>query len=181
MPQRSAISQLPQSVQDDLNARLIANGFSDYNGLAVWLADQGYEISKSQVHRHGQNLQADFEEAMADVRRATALARAWAKTDEDERGDLLDTTARMLQEHLLRLTLELRKMDKDPTDVAPVVAKVTRAISDLGRMTISHKKWIGEVREKAQVAANEVAKVARKGGLSDEAIRAIEEQVLGIA
>ena len=42
MPPRSKVSKLPDAIQRELEQRLIANGFSDYDGLAAWLDEQGF-------------------------------------------------------------------------------------------------------------------------------------------
>ena len=49
MPARSAVGQLPEEIRDELNRRLVENGFAGYAALAAWLADQGYKVSKSAV------------------------------------------------------------------------------------------------------------------------------------
>ena len=73
MPRRSGVTGLPPEIRDELNARLVANGFSGYEALSEWLEEQGYSLSKSALHRHGSVLEADFEAAMSDVQRTTAL------------------------------------------------------------------------------------------------------------
>lgn len=185
MPRRSGVLALPATLRDELNARLVANGFSGYEALSEWLEEQGYSLSKSALHRHGNALEADFEAAMSDVQRTTALARAWAKSDEDEQGDLLDATARMLQDALLRITIAMRRAEaaaeeSDPAESAKTLSQVTRALADLGRMSIGQKKWAREVRERAQSIASDVAATARAGGLSDEAAEMIRQKILGV-
>lgn len=166
MPRRSGVLALPASVRDELNARLVANGFSGYEALSEWLEEQGYTLSKSALHRHGSALEADFEAAMSDVQRTTALARAWAKSDEDEQGDLLDATARMLQDALLRITIAMRRAEaaaeeSDPAESAKTLSQVTRALADLGRMTIASRKYRAEMRAamaKVEQAAEQTAR-----------------------
>lgn len=181
MPRRSSIFALPAEIRDELNARLVGNGFSDYEGLAAWLNEQGYAISKSSLHRHGMGLQEDFELAMSDVQKTSALARAWTQSDEDEKGDLLDATARIAQEHLLRISIALRKVESEPAVAAKHMSQVTRALADLGRMSIGQKRWAHEVRGRAQSAADAAAKIAKKGGLSSDSVNEIRRQILGIA
>lgn len=185
MPQRSAVLTLPEGLREELNARLVANGFGDYENLSAWLAGHGYHISKSALHRHGSALEADFAEAMGDVRRTTALARAWAAGDEDERGDLLDVAARMLQDALLRLTIALRRAEAaaagdNPAESAKTLSQVTRALADLGRMSLGQKRWREEVRGRAAAAADSVDRIARKAGLSAESVAAIRAEIMGI-
>lgn len=187
MPRRSAVSALPAAVRDELNARLVANGFGDYEALSAWLAQQGFAISKSALHRHGSALEADFEAAMADVQRTTALARAWAQSDEDEQGDLLDATARMLQDALLRITIAMRKAEaeaeeSDPGAAARTLSQVTRALADLGRMSIGQKKWALEVKGRlaAKMADLETEAKGGNGRLDPETLRRVREEIYGL-
>lgn len=161
-----------------MNRRLVVSDFSGYEELARWLSDQGYQISKSAIHRHGVQLEAEFEEAMADVRRTRALAKA-AKTDGDD-GDLLSATSGILQDLLLRTTIALRQADSDPAEAAKSISMIARAHADVGRFQVALSKWQDEMRDKAALAADSVAKVARKGGLTTEAVETIRREILGI-
>lgn len=53
MAQRSSIEKLPEAVRHEFERKLVENGFSDYQAIAEWLQDQGYEISRSAAHRYG--------------------------------------------------------------------------------------------------------------------------------
>lgn len=182
MPRRSSVFALPGEVRDELNARLVGNGFSDYEGLAVWLDEQGFAISKSSLHRHGKGLQEDFELAMADVQKTSALARAWSQSDEDEKGDMLDATARIVQDHLLRIAIALRNVESEPTESAKHLSQVTRALADLGRMSIGQKKWAHEVKTRTQERLTKMEGEAKSGKrhLDLETIKQIREELYGI-
>lgn len=180
MGRRSKVFELPPEVRDELNARLVANGFRDYEALAGWLAERGIQISKSALGRYGQSLQEDFEAAMADVKKATELARAYVAGDADEQAALVDANARIAQEALLRILIELRKASDEPAKAAKHIAQVTRALADLGRVSISQKKWAAEVRARAEAAAAKVETIAKKGGLSEKTVQDIRREILGI-
>lgn len=53
MGRKSTIYELPLKLQEQLMQRLLESGFSDYAGHTAWLAEQGYTVSKSAVHRFG--------------------------------------------------------------------------------------------------------------------------------
>ena len=74
MPSRRKIFELPAELREELERRLVSSGFGGYCGLSDWLAEQGFRISKSALHKYGQELEEEFESAMADVRYAKALA-----------------------------------------------------------------------------------------------------------
>ena len=51
MPKRLFIEKLPDSFLRELNSRLVSNGFGDFDGLTDWLKNEGYEVSRSSIHR----------------------------------------------------------------------------------------------------------------------------------
>ncbi len=50
-----------------------------------------------------------------------------------------------------------------------------------GKTAIAQKQWMAKVRERADAAAEKVEKVARRGGLSGEAVETIRREILGVA
>lgn len=179
MGRRSSVSQLPEPFLEELNRRLVNSGFSGYQELSAWLREEGFEISKSSLQRHGTQLEADFEEAMADVRRTRALAKA-AKSEGDD-GEMLSATSGILQDLLLRIAVALRQVDSDPAEAAKTISTVARAHADVGRLQVTLSKWQDELRDKARSTAEAVAQVARRGGLTADAVDTIRREILGIA
>ena len=57
MGKRSAIEMLPDNVRRQLDHEIRKSRFSGYKQHSNWLKQQGYEISRSAVHRYGQKLQ----------------------------------------------------------------------------------------------------------------------------
>ena len=182
MAKRSKVFDLPPEVRENLNERLVGSGFQNYEALAQWLTDQGHEISRSSVQRYGQDLQEEFEEAMGSVRKTTEMAKAMADAVEDDEGNLIDATARIVQEQLLRISLELRKAESSPEDAAHNLGKISKALSSLGRVSIAQKKHAREIREEAfREAADKATEVAKRGGLSEEMVTNLRKELLGIA
>ncbi|RXE49202.1 DUF3486 family protein [Chromohalobacter israelensis] len=182
MPPRNQVYSLPPEVRDELNERLVSTGFQGYSALADWLAERGYNVSRSSVHRYGQDLQDEFDEAMGDVRKTTELAKAMAADQEDESGHLIDATARMVQDQLLRITIAMRKAEQDPAKAAKQIGSVTKALADIGRVSLSQKKWAAEVRaEVAKEAAEKAEASMATQGMSRAAIDSIKRDILGIA
>lgn len=179
MAPRNKVFSLPQEVRDELNEKLVSTGFQGYAGLADWLKERGFEVSRSSVQRYGQDLQEEFEEAMGSVRRTTEMAKAMADAVEDDEGNLIDATARIVQEQLLRVSLELRKAESNPEDITHNLGKISKALSSLGRVSIAQKKHAREIRTEAlQEAANRVDAAAQAKGLSAEDAKFWREQVL---
>ena len=144
----------------------MSSGFQGYEALAGWLSERGYNVSKSSVHRYGQDLQEEFEEAMGDVRKTTELARAMASEGEDESGHLIDATARIVQDQLLRISIAMRKAEHE-------------ALADIGRVSLSQKKWAKELRvEVAKEAAEKAETAGRAQGLSNAGVAALRAAIL---
>lgn len=186
MPPRNAIFTLPPELRDQLNAKLVQSGFGDYTGLSAWLQEQGWEISKSAVHRYGQALASEYEAAMADVKKATELARAYAADDADDGAALTGAIARMAQESLLRILLALRKAEQagehEPQEMAKHMSQVSRALADLGRVTISHAKHASAIRAQlAQELEQRVQQAGAGGAISPEQLRKIISEAYGVA
>jgi len=179
MPARSKVYELTSELRAELDRRLIVSGFGGYDGLADWLAEQGYQIGRSSLHRYGHDLQADFERTMADVQRTQQLAQAYTEANPDERGALVGATAKIAQESLLRITLALREGEQDPAKLAKLMPSVTRALADLGRLTLSREKWVKELQAETLVGLADA--VAAEGGPVDaERLRAIMRETYGV-
>lgn len=179
MPPRSKVLSLPPDLQAALNARLVTSGFRNYEDLADWLNGEletrGLElrISHAAIHRHG----VKFEERLERLRMATDQAKAIATGAEDDEGMVGDALVRLVQERLFSLLMDMGDIDPEKVNISGLL----KGIADITKASVSQKRFMAEVREKVQAAAAAVTGVARQGGLSDEAIRQIEEQVLGIA
>jgi hypothetical protein len=172
MPARSKILTLPPKVKEDLDRRLITGGFGDYSALAAWLADQGFEISRSSVHRYGQ----EFEERLAAIKIATEQAQAIAAASNDDAGVMGDALTRLCQEKAFQVLVKMQDPDPDNVDLNKVGIMIAR----LNRVSVAQKKWMAEAKAKAIVAANDVVKVARTGGLTEEKAEEIRRKILGI-
>lgn len=172
MAPRSKISRLPNPVKDWLDRALAENGFADYELLAAELKTRGYDISKSAIHRYGQ----DFENRLGALRMASEQAKAIVQSSPDDEGAVSDALMRLVQEKLFQTLLACHGPDENID-----LAKVAKAVADLTRATVSQKKWQAEVRAKAVVAADAVEAIAKKGGLSAEALDTIRRDILGIA
>jgi hypothetical protein len=171
MPPRPSITQLPEDVRAELDRRLLSNSFSGYVALAEWLAEQGYTISKSALHRYGQQ----FEARMAALKLATAQAKAIAEAVADDEGAMGEALTRLAQEKAFAVLL---RMEETPGGIS--LPALGRMIADLNRAGISVKKYMAEVRAKSQATAEAVAAEVRQAGLSAETVELIRRRILGI-
>ena len=169
MPPRSKVAGMPAEIKEWLDRALAENNFSDYELLADELKARGYAISKSALHRYGQA----FETRLSALKMASEQARAVVAAAPDEEGAVNEALMRLVQEHLFKLLMaEEGEFD---------LPKVARAVAELGRATVTQKKWQAEVRARAEAAAAAVEKIAKKGGLSAESVDQLRREILGIA
>ncbi len=60
------------------------------------------------------------------------------------------------------------------------LADLGHMVARLGKTAIAQKQWMAKVREKAEAAAANVEMVARKNGISGEAVETIRREILGV-
>jgi hypothetical protein len=174
MPPRSKIDLMPKEIRAELDQRIVEGGFANYRALAKWLNDNGYEIGKDSVHRHGQKL----EHRLESVRRATDVARAIAEASPDNEAAISDTLIRLVQQIDIDIDVE------SETVTPKMLEAISRSVATLARASVSQKKWMVEVRDKLNAkvgrAAEQVALAARSGGLSPAAEQQIRNALLDI-
>lgn len=166
---RSKILQLPPEVKAWLDQALIEGNFSGYELLEKELAERGCTIGKSSLHRYGQQ----FEQRLRAVKLATEQARAISESIPDDAGAMNDALLRLVQEKAFQFLLKMEE-GASMKEIGLMVARLSNA-------TVKQKQWATVVREKAANAADTVEKIARKGGLSHEALELIKREILGIA
>jgi len=166
--ERSKVEGLPGNVREGLDKKLFDGNFSGYVALAEWLSGQGYEISKSSLHRYGSRL----EERMAQLKRSTEMAKALVAASPDDAGDMTEATMRLMQEKIFTLLMEV---DIDPEDAD--LGKIAKALAPLARAQIALKRFAAEVREKTEAAVEEL--VQAQGMTADQA-RFWREKFLGV-
>lgn len=180
MAKRSTVEQLPEAVRHEFERKLVENGFSDYQAMSSWLAEQGYEISRSAAHRYGQKVERRFKSIKASTEAARLIAEG-AADDADTRSEALMA---MLQTELFDTLVQIGEMPDDelsPLERFDRISEGSRRVAGMIAASTRLKEFQNKVKARAAAAAEDVAKQAKKGGLSDEAAEAIRKQILGIA
>lgn len=172
MPIRSKILTLPDELKADLDKRLITGGFSDYTALSEWLKEQGFEISRSAVHRYGR----EFEERLSAIKVATEQAQAIAEAAADDAGSMNDALVRLCQEKAFQVLVKMTDLDPEKVDINRMGIMIAR----LTRASVTQKKWMAEVKEKVVRTADDVEKIVRSGGLTEEKAEQIRRKILGV-
>lgn len=180
MPKRSKIDALPVELRHWLERALTDANFSGYNQLEELLADRGYAISKSAIHRYGQKIERRF----AAIKASTEAARILTEGASDDQDARSEAVIALVQTELFESIINLQDASEEdikPEDRIALLSKAAKNIATLARASVNQKKFRLEVQEKTRVAADAVTQVAKKGGLTAEAVETIRREILGIA
>lgn len=169
MPPRSKIKQLPPDVKKWLDQALLEGDFSGYEFLEQELANRGYQIGKSSINRYGQA----FENRLHALKLATEQAKAISESIPDDSGAMNDALIRLVQQKAFDTLLKMEE-GAPMKEIGLMVARLSNA-------TVKQKQWAEQVRAKANAAAASVEAIAKKGGLSTDALDTIRRDILGIA
>ncbi len=172
MGARSKVEQLPKAVKEWLDKALVEGNFSGYKALAEHLKAQGFEVSKSAIHRHGERM----ERSLKAIKLTTEQAKAIVDASPDDEDALNQALVRLTQEKLFQVLLDI---DIDPEKIN--ISGLTKSIAELSRASISMKDFAAKVKSRAKEAASEVVSIVKKAGLTDEAAKEISRKILGIA
>ena len=181
MPKPKKIDLLPEEVKKDLEARLIEKGFGGYCELSDWLADQGYSISKSAIHRFGSEFKENLEKMNVVAHQTKAIIEAFP----DEEDIAAQALSRLSQTQMFNILngMNINAVVQDLGDGEDAVNKYTKlvgAMTKLNQNSVNIKKYAAEIKAKAKAAADEIGDRLTKGGLSDTAVAEIRTKVLGI-
>lgn len=180
MPPRDSVSKLPATVKAWLDQALLDGNFSGYEQLEAHLAQKGYAISKSSIHRYGQKIERRFAAIKASTEAARMLT-AGAADDQDARSEAVIA---LVQTELFESIVNLQEAtagDIEPAERIGLLSSAAKNIATLARASVNQKKFRLEVQAKVDAAAAAVEKVAKSSGLSDDAADAIRKHILGIA
>jgi len=121
---------------------------------------------------------------MAGKKQIPAAARLIAEGAADEGDTRSEALMAMLQTELFDALVQIGEMPSEELNALDrfgVISEGSRKISGLISASTRLKEYQAKVKAKVAAAAENVAKQAKKGGLSDEAAEAIRKQILGIA
>ncbi len=182
MPPPSKIDQLPAEIRQELDRRLIANGFGGCVALSGWLQEQGYEISKTAVGERNLRLKR----RLAAITASTEAMKMVADAAPDESDDRSNAIISLLQTDMFEALVEFQEAaaeDSEEITAADRIAlysKAAKNIATLTRAAVARNKWAAETREKLDAARRDVQELASKGGISEEAMAAIDRRLQGV-
>lgn len=178
MAPRPQIQLLPVDVLDALNARLVEQSFSNYEGLSAWLQNQGFQISKTAVWKHGSTLQAAMEKSINRARERMEIAKALGGASDDDKAALMEANEMVAMDQIMDMFDSVAGLEV--TDRMKAVPSLVRAIADLNRSAIGSAKWKREYeaetkRQAREDAAKIATSAAKAEGVSAEGLAKIRE------
>jgi len=175
MPRPMAAETLPDALRAELDRRLAARAFSGYEDLAQWLREQGFEISKSALHRYGSRLKRK----LALIRASTIAAQQIAEAAPDQEDARSAAVISLVQSELFEALLALQEASEadDPAERLKLLAAAARAIAEVARASRGQKEYAERVREKLAALEAEAEKKGRR--LDPETLRFVREQLYG--
>jgi hypothetical protein len=157
---------MPEADRKWLEQELVANHFSDYDGLAAALAARGFEISRAAVGRFGK----EFKEHCEKIKRSTDMAVILSQQLGDDENALGDAAIRTMQSELYQAMQEYdwsRISQMDPNELSLSVARLSRA-------GVNQKKWMAEARIKLDASKAALESIVNKGP-TEATLRQAEE------
>ncbi len=160
-------TELPPDLREELH-RILLEG-ATYEEACQYCKDRGHDISSSSMGRYGKS----FFEAYQSIKQFEDQARAI--TSEVGEGLTLEEAASKMM--LQKVMAGLVSGEAD-------ILEIPRLISDVAKLqmsSVAREKLKADLAAKVKKVAGDVAKTAKRGGLSDEAADLIRKQILGIA
>ncbi len=184
MVKRSKITTLPKEVRAWLDRAIAEKNFSAYERLTAEanarLVAAGYTmtLSKSGLHRYG----AQLERRMAAIKASTEAAAMIADVAPDDEDKRSGAVLSLIQTEIFEAIMRLQEAeDADPAQRMKLLSAAAKNIATMTRASVTLKRFQAEVREKARLVADAVARIAKKGGMSKDAQDEIRNRILGIA
>jgi hypothetical protein len=132
---------------------MLAKRFSDFEGLAEWVRQQGYDISGDSLWRYGKSLKRQFTATQFSL----LQARIPAERAPDRKGRLMQAVIQVVQQKLLSTLAQVEALDHAD------ITRLVHTVAELGRVSFAHQRWTAEVRrrKKARRRREEDALIAR--------------------
>jgi len=180
MGRESSVTTLPEEVRNALNQELAARNFTGYAELEDWLRGQGFEISRSAIHRYGQKI----ERRMAAIRASTEAAKFIVDAAGDDADARSEAVIALVQTEMFDSIIAIQEAGDDevpPEERLGMMSEAAKNIATLTRASIAQKQYKAQVLAKATEVAEKAAKLASKGGMSAATVDEIRRSILGIA
>lgn len=170
-----AAQKLPQDLLETIE-QLVLEG-QTYTTIHQHIQGLGAEISRSALARYGQHLLRHKRDLEATGEMARELLQVAQEVPVEE------LAAKLALERIVHLLLTQEEVLPDD-DLGLSIRELTSLCSAVARLqatAIARQRWERDLSERAHQAAQEVAKTAQRGGLSEATVEELRARVLGIA
>lgn len=188
MGRQSTIDRLPDEAREALNAYLRDPAITQeqaterVNALLDELGLAEHKVSRYAVNRYDLRMR----EVGKRLRESRQVAEAWiARLGAAPQGQLGHLVNEVLR--TLSFDLSLRLQDGELTEesmpgVISMLKELSLSVMRLERASSENVKREREIRRQAlEDAAEQAGEVAKRGGISEDTIRAIRDRIMGIA
>lgn len=179
MAKRSQVELLPTAIRHELERKLSENGFGNYTALTQWLGEQGYEISRSAIHRHGAKIQKRF----ANIKASTEAARLIAEGASDEADTRSEAVIAMLQTEVFDALIaigELTENELDEVTRLDLMAKVAKNVAPLMSVSTRLKQFQNKLKADMDKAFKTLENESKQGTLDEHTLKRIRTEVYGL-
>lgn len=178
MGRESAIDQLKPEDKQMLDRWLMDKGFCGYEEIANKLAELGYSIGKSSIHRYGQKL----ENKLSAIQASTQAALMFKDSIKDDGEGLNSAVLAMIQSEYFECFVALQELGDEvtPEKRLELLSKVSKGVAEISKASVNQKKFEIDVREKVEAAVKAVENLSKKKGLTGDTVNEIRKHILGI-
>lgn len=174
-----AVEALPPEVRAWLDQELVRLGFRDYRGLAAELADKGWALSKSAVHRYGSALKEEIETRTNKAKEKAEIAKALSAVYGGELADMA-IGAQGIALSAVMDAIEAREYSKERETLGSLVKSVPQIAR--GMFGAAAERRAEAARRKAlEDAASAVERSDVARGLDAERVAELRRIITGIA
>jgi len=178
MSRRSSVNAISAEARDELD-RMVREGRATIDQIRNRLLElEGEEApSRSAIGRYVQSAKQQMER----YRQAQEVAKVWVgKLEEEPDGDVGRLLSEMLRTVAFSSLSELG--DDEHAADAKDIRFLAQAIKDLASADkISAERELRIRQEVARQAADKAGEVAKRGGLSKDAVQELRREILGVA
>ena len=156
--------------------KLLAQPGVHYKDIVRAVREVGEEISEASLCRYNKNLKQVTER----IRRAQEQVKVLIEEiKERPNTDLSEVASQLLLDGVIQTIAENEDTfeESDPVKMGLMVAQLEKSATLRERAKLAFKK---EFEERTKKAAEKIKKTAKKGGLSAELVKQIEEEILGL-
>lgn len=184
MPPRPKTALLPPEFRSWLHQAIIDRAFGDIQGLTDELnalckaGNVAISFGKSAIGVEVQRVRR-AQEAIKATTEATRLIAEASRDDTDSRSEAVMA---LVQSEVFELLMQVRELgdEADPLERLKALRGVGKTVAELSRARVNQAKWRTDVEARARAAADKVAGLAAKGGMSAATVDEIKRAILGI-